>query len=144
MRSKLFLTLTTLLIMTGLVSACSAVAKHHSALFGNEPMRTSSATTDNKDPITGEWSVMFFVQGHNTPATFTFKLDGQTVTGGAYSDHTGEGTIRDGKWVDGKLSFALDFAKHESITVNGALKDGKLAGEFTTEGFTAKWEATKK
>ena len=144
MRSKLFLTLTTLMIMAGLVSACSAVAKHHSAFFGGEPTRASSATADDKDPISGEWNVMFFVQGHNTPATFSFKLDGQKVTGGAYSDHTGAGTIRDGKWIDGKLSFTLDFAKHESIVVNGALKDGKLAGEFTTEGFTAKWEAARK
>ena len=143
MKSKLLLTLTTLVLIIGLVSACSAVAKHHSAFFG-EPTHTSSATVDDKDPITGEWNVIFFVQGHNTPATFTFKLDGQKVTGGAYSDHTGAGTIRDGKWIDGKLSFTLDFAKHESIVVNGALKDGKLAGEFTTEGFTAKWEAARK
>jgi len=130
--------------MAGLVSACSAVAKPHSAFFDSEPTHPSSATADDKDPITGEWKVMFFVQGHNTPATFTFKLDGQTVTGGAYSDHTGAGTIREGKWIDGKLSFTLDFAKHESIVVNGALNDGKLAGQCTTEGFTAKWEAAKK
>lgn len=132
------------MIMAGLVSACSAVAKHHNAFFAGQPTHASTTIADDKDPITGEWKVMFFVQGHNTPATFTFKLDGQKVTGGAYSDHTGAGTIRDGKWIDGKLSFTLDFAKHESIAVNGALQDGKLAGEFTTEGFTAKWEATKK
>jgi hypothetical protein len=64
--------------------------------------------------------------------------------GAAYSDHTGPGTIRDGKWDDGKLSFTLDFNKHESIVVSGVLKEGKLAGEFSTEGFTDKWEATKK
>ena len=130
--------------MTGLVSACSAVAKHHNAFFAGQPTQPSTTIADDKDPLSGEWKVMFFVQGHNTPATFTFKLDGQKVTGGAYSDHTGAGTIRDGKWIDGKLSFTLDFAKHESIAVNGTLQDGKLAGEFTTEGFTAKWEATKK
>ena len=45
---------------------------------------------------------------------------------------------------DGKLSFTLDFEKHESIDVTGTLKDGKLAGEFHTEGFTDKWEAKKK
>ena len=144
MRSKLFLTLIALMIFAGLVSACSAVAKHHDAFFKGESSRSSTIKSDDKDPITGEWAVMFFVQGHNTPATFTFKLDGQKVIGAAYSDHTGAGTIRDGKWIDGKLSFTLDFAKHESIVVNGALKDGKLAGEFTTEGFTAKWEATRK
>ena len=144
MKTKLYLTLTALTVMVGLVSACSAVARHHAAFFNGESSHPSSVTADDKDPITGEWNVMFLVQGHNTPATFSFKLDGQKVTGTAYSDHTGAGTIRDGKWIDGKLSFTLDFAKHESIVVNGTVKDGKLAGEFTTEGFTAKWEATRK
>ena len=78
------------------------------------------------------------------PGTFTFKLDGTKLTGSAYSDHTGAGTIRDGKYTDGKLNFTLDFTKHESIVVSGALKNGSLAGEFSTEGFTDKWEATRK
>jgi len=95
------------------------------------------------DPVSGEWNVTFYVHEMKTPATFTFKLDGAKVTGTAYSDHTGPGTIRDGKFVDGKLSFTLDFQKHESIVVNGTLKDGQLSGEFSTEGFTDKWEAKR-
>jgi hypothetical protein len=96
------------------------------------------------DPISGAWDVSFFVNGKAHPSTFDLKLDGTKVTGTAVSDHTGPGTVRDGLWSDGKLSFALDFKKHESIAIKGALKDGKLAGEFTTEGFTAKWEAQRK
>ena len=49
-----------------------------------------------------------------------------------------------GSWAENKLSMTLDFAKHESIAVTGSLKDGRLAGEFRTEGFVAKWEAKKK
>ena len=80
-----------------------------------------------------------------TPAAFKFKLEGTKVTGTAYSDHTGEGTIRDGKWLDGKLSFAADFTNHQSIAVQGILKDGKLAGEVHhPEGPTYKWEASRK
>lgn len=105
---------------------------------------SSAAAKQDSDPITGEWNVTFFVHERKTPASFTFKLDGTKVTGSAYSDHTGAGTIRDGKWQDGKLSFTLDFKKHESIVVNGVMQDGKLAGEFSTEGFTDKWEAKKK
>ena len=87
----------------------------------------------------------FFVHGSTTPATFNLKLAGEdTITGTAYSDHTGAGKIRDGKFAGDSLTFTLDFAKHESITVKGTLKDGKLAGEFTTEGFTSNWEATRK
>lgn len=63
----------------------------------------------------------------------------------AYSDHTGEGTIRDRKWLDGKLSFAADFKNHLSIAAHAILKDGKLAGEVQhPEGPTYQWEANKK
>lgn len=140
MNSKLFsIAIGALLVVS--VSGCSAVAAHHQALFGHSH---HGATASNQDPISGDWNVTFYVHENKTPASFTLKVDGTTVTGTAYSDHTGPGTIRDGKYADGKLSFTLDFKKHESIVVNGAFKDGKLSGEFSTEGFTDKWEATKK
>ena len=136
--SKIFSVATIGVLMVTLLSGCSAIAAHHRALF-------NSAVQDNSDPISGEWNVSFLVPGHGTtPASFILKLDGEKVTGAAYSDHTGAGTIRDGKWADGKVSFVLDFKKHQSIAIKGGLQDGKLAGEFTTEGFTAKWEAVKK
>lgn len=142
MYSKLFSAVATGALLVVSLSACSAVKAHHQALFGEHSHH--AAVADKQDPISGEWNVTFYVHDNKTPASFTFKVDGTTVTGTAYSDHTGPGTIRDGKYADGKLSFTLDFKKHESIVVNGALKDGKLSGEFSTEGFTDKWEATKK
>ena len=137
-RTLLFAAIGVLTLTT--VSGCAAINAHHRS-FVSEHLHSSAAADD---PLTGEWTVTFYVHDSKTPATFTFKLDGTNVTGTAYSDHTGPGTIRDGKWADGKLSFKLDFKKHESIAVNGALKDGKLVGEFSTEGFTDKWDATKK
>lgn len=142
MRSKTISILTALTLMTIFLSACSAIAKHHDELLTKDPAR--STTTDQSDPISGEWDVSFFVHDKKTPATFTLKLEGTKVTGTARSEHTGEGTVRDGKWIDGRLSFTLDFKKHESIAITGAIKEGKLVGQFTTEGFTEKWEATKK
>lgn len=141
MNSKLFsiVVIGALLIVS--VSGCSAVAAHHQALFGHSH---HAAAANNQDSISGEWNVTFYVHENKTPASFTFNVDGTTVTGTAYSDHTGPGTIREGKYADGKLSFTLDFKKHESIVVNGVFKEGKLSGEFSTEGFTDKWEATKK
>jgi|ERR1051325_95718 hypothetical protein len=142
MYSKLFSAVATGALLAVSLSACSAVKAHHEALFGEHSHHAAVAA--NQDPISGEWNVTFYVHDNKTPASFTFKVDGTTVTGTAYSDHTGPGTIRDGKYADSKLSFTLDFKKHESIVVNGVLKDGKLSGEFSTEGFTGKWEATKK
>ena len=145
MKSRTISVLAATVLVTILLTACSAIAQHHGALTGNEPTQPKAVAKDDADPISGEWNVSFIVPGYGTtPATFTFKLEGEKVTGTCYSEHTGAGSISDGKWTDGKLSFVLDFEKHESIAVKGGLKDGKLAGEFTTEGFTANWKAKRK
>src|SRR4030095_5943775 len=141
MRTKTISILTVLALSTIVLTACSAIAKHHRDFMSPGASR---AVAGNVDPISGEWDVSFLVHNSKPPAPFTVKLEGTKITGTAYSDHTGRGTIRDGKWDDGRLSFTLDFKKHESIAITGTLKDGKLFGEFTTEGFTEKWEATKK
>lgn len=108
-----------------------------SAGFAADPIQTP-------DLISGDWEVSFKVGERTSPATFKLKLDGDKVTGTAESAHTGPGTIRDGSWIDGKLSFTLDFKTHESIAITGKVQDNKLVGEFTTEGFTSSWEATRK
>jgi hypothetical protein len=123
-------------ILSLVISALMAGVFSMPAAAQNEKM--------DSDPISGEWNVSFYVQGSTTPAKFTLKLDGAKVTGTAESAHTGPGTVRDGAWKEGKLSFTLDFAKHESIAIKGHLEEDKLVGEFTTEGFTAKWDAKKK
>lgn len=104
----------------------------------------SARTTQTPDLISGDWDAVFKVGERTSPASFKFQLDGNKVTGTAESAHTGLGTIRDGSWVDGKLSCTLDFKTHESIAITGKLQETKLVGEFTTEGFTSTWEATKK
>jgi len=106
---------------------------------------TSLGSRSTADPISGTWNVAFHVEGYPpTPATFELKLDGTKVTGTIQSEHTGPGKVTEGTWKDGKLSFVAVFEKHESIAITGALEEGKLAGEFQTEGFTAKWDASKR
>jgi hypothetical protein len=104
-----------------------------------------STAAQDDDPLSGEWSVTLYDHDRTLLGTFKFKLEGTQVTGTVYSDHTGEGTIRDGKWLDGNLSFTADFANHESLLVRGIFKDGKLAGEaHHPEAPTYKWEAKKR
>lgn len=138
MRSKTLVSLVLLTLAAGVPSVCSAAATLHNEIWRHEVSRPDA------DPISGEWEVTFHVQGTTTPATFKLKLDGDKVTGTAESAHTGSGTVRDGSWTENRLSFTLDFKEHESIAITGSLKDGKLSGEFRTEGFVEKWEATKK
>jgi hypothetical protein len=144
MKLKIFSVAIVGVLMATLLSGCSAIAAHHRALFSNQPTR-QALVAQGVDPITGEWNVIFYVGDTTTVATFKFKLEGTKVTGTAFSDHTGEGIIRNGKWLDGKLSFAADFEKHQSIAIQGLLKDGKLAGEaHHPEGPTYKWAASRK
>ncbi len=138
MHLRSILGLVLLALATTAALACSSAEALHREVFRHDGAKQDS------DPISGEWDVTFHVQNTKTPATFKFKLDGNKVSGTVYSDHTGQGTIRDGSWKDNKLSFTVDFPKHESIALTGTLKDGKLVGEFRTEGFSEKWEAKRK
>jgi hypothetical protein len=138
MQLRTILTLVLLAVATTTGLACSSVEAVHRDVFRHDGIR------QNSDPISGDWDVTFHVQNQTTPATFSLKLEGEKVTGTAYSHHTGAGTVRDGSWTNDRLSFTLDFKNHESIAVTGTLKDGALSGEFTTEGFTEKWNAKKK
>ncbi len=129
MRLKLAMSLVVCMLMGGVFSIVSTAA-----LYENIDV----------DPLSGDWDVSFYVQGKSYPATFNLKLEGNKLTGTGYSEHTGAGTLRDGSWAENKFSFMLDFAKHESIAITGHPEGDKLVGEFTTEGFTAKWDAKKK
>lgn len=125
--------LTSLIALTVVASACSSVAALHKKMMSHKT-----------DPISGEWEVMFELQGTKVPGVLKLKLDGDKVTGTADSEHTGSGTLSKGTWADPQLSFTVDFAAHDSIAVSGKLKDGMLTGEFRTEGMQGTWAAKKK
>jgi hypothetical protein len=119
------------LIAVALTAATSLAALQHG------PSRQKS------DAISGDWDALFKIAGSSANVVLSLKLDGDKVAGNVASQHTGPGTLK-GSYADDKLSFTMDFAAHESIAVTGALKDGKLSGEFATEGMKGTWEAKKK
>jgi hypothetical protein len=144
MRLVSFAGLLALTLLAIVTSGHSVIARHHEGLTNCESTKQTPEKEKPADPISGAWGASFYVQGATIPATFDLKLDGTKVTGTVNSDYTGPGTIRDGSWAEGKLSLTLHFEKRDTIAVNGTLKDGKLLGEFTAEGFTSNWEAVKK
>ncbi|HEV7698596.1 MAG TPA: hypothetical protein VGO43_00055 [Pyrinomonadaceae bacterium] len=95
----------------------------------------------SSDPVTGSWDATFHVVGFTITGGMSLKVEGEVVTGTVQTEHTGPGTISNGMWKDGKLSFTGNFEKHESIVFTGTVKDGKLDGEFKTEGNTGQWSA---
>jgi hypothetical protein len=100
---------------------------------------TSLATPP--DAVSGNWDATFHVLSFTIEGTMSFKVEGETVTGTVDTEHTGHGTISNGLLKDGKLSFTANFEKHEAIVFTGTAKDGKLEGEFKTEGNTGQWSA---
>jgi len=95
MRLKTFQTITTAALTIMLLSANSSYATHYGRLGGIQQAQPTSP--DDADPISGEWHITFHNRVRAIHATFTFILDGNKITGTAYSDHTGAGTIRAGK-----------------------------------------------
>jgi hypothetical protein len=114
------------------------------ALLTGPALAAQGSAKSAPDPLSGTWNLTFMVPGYPpTPATLKVTVEGEKVTGTIQSDHTGAGKVTDGLWKDGKLSFTAVFEKHESIALTGSIENGRLGGDFRTEGFVAKWEATK-
>jgi hypothetical protein len=95
------------------------------------------------DQITGEWAATADSPGGAIQFTLKLKLDADKVSGEATSD-MGTVPVSKGTWAGGKLSIMLE-TPNGNITLNAALQEGKLAGEFDFAGqATGKWEAKKK
>ena len=109
------------------------------------PLRTlAQGGAESNDALSGEWEGRFEIGGGSAIASFKLKLEGDKVTGTVESAHTGPGTVSQGSLVSSKVNFTLNFAAHESIVVEGVLKDGQLSGEFRTEGMVGTWTAKRK
>ncbi len=97
------------------------------------------------DPITGDWNTALTSEANATSFTLTLKLklDHGRVTGAYESNHVGSGHISQGVWAGNKLSLTLA-TNHGAIALIGALKQGKLAGNFDAGQMRGTWEASKK
>jgi hypothetical protein len=102
---------------------------------------SSSASLGN---VKGDWDATFTIAGQSVDGTISLDVDGKTLTGTVFTEHTGKGTVTDGTFDDNKLSCTLKFEQHESIALTGEFKDDKLSGTFDTEGMTGTWMAVRK
>jgi hypothetical protein len=95
------------------------------------------------DAISGAWDAALFTDDVTRQMTLTLKLEGNKVTGSFESSHLGSGAIKDGSWVNDKLTISME-TSHAPLTLTGALKNGKLVGEWDAGHMQGKWEAKKK
>jgi hypothetical protein len=95
------------------------------------------------DPISGEWAASFeFAGGNPFTRTLKLELEGTRVSGTARDARLGDGTIS-GTWQAGELNVAIE-GERGTMALAGALKDGKLSGDWDVGHAKGKWSATKK
>jgi hypothetical protein len=93
--------------------------------------------------LNGDWEAVADANGQPFPFLLTLKIDGEKVTGGS-SSQLGEGTIKEGSWKDGKLTFQIE-GTNGTIAMSATVIDGKLSGEFDYAGqLSGKWVAVRK
>ena len=105
----------------------------------------AAATTTAAAPAnpSGDWEAVADANGQPFPFFLTLKIEGEKVSGGS-SSQLGEGTIKDGTWKDGKLSFQIE-GTNGTIAMSATVIDGKLSGEFDYSGqLQGKWVAVRK
>ena len=89
--------------------------------------------------VSGKWTGQVPSRGESAPATFTFKVDGDKLTG-TMSGAQGEAPIQDGKASGDKISFSMMGGNAKVVfegTVSGneikmtRQREGGQAREFT-------------
>jgi hypothetical protein len=122
---------------------CAALGLPY-VVFGQHSAPPPSSPSTSDRSITGDW-IIHFQAGHNSVSgNLRLHADGDRIAGSVETAHTGPGTVQNGKWNNQKLSATLVFEKHESVALEGELKnDGTLAGHYTTEGRTETWQADR-
>ncbi|HEV3275707.1 MAG TPA: hypothetical protein VG860_02730 [Terriglobia bacterium] len=92
---------------------------------------TLGAVTASAADISGTWKGTAQTPAGPVERTFTFKVDGNKLTGDTTSDMFGKSTIEDGKIDGDNISF--------SITVSFQGNDGKISYKGKVEGDTIKF-----
>lgn len=106
----------------------------------------SLAAADNTQsgPLTGTWNCVSH-GGQQGEMKFTLDLqqNGENVSGDV-SSPLGDADLSSGNFKDNRLTVTID-GNTETYTLTATLKDGKLAGHWSTSesGEKGTWEGTK-
>jgi len=96
------------------------------------------------DAITGEWAGTFeFTGGNPFMRTLELELEGTRVSGRALSPLRREDGTITGSWQAGELSLVIE-SERGTMTLTGALKEGKLSGDWDVGHASGTWSAKKK
>jgi hypothetical protein len=112
------------------------------ATAGAAPAKSAAAASG--DLISGMWDGVTGTEQASYPFVLTLKLDGEKVAGEISSDQ-GTTPLIPGTWKDGTLTISFVFGDMGTITMIGAIKEGKLIGTLDIGGqFQMSWAAVKR
>src|SRR5262249_38760304 len=95
------------------------------------------------DAISGAWEAVLTSQDNTAQITLKLKLESAKERGASESSHWGDGAIGEGSGAKNKLKTTVE-TRHGPLALTGALRNGKLAGEWDMGHMQGKWEAKKK
>jgi len=112
---------------------------------GAEATPAKPEAAASADPISGVWDGVTGTEAMSYPFVLTLKLDGEKVTGEISSDQGGTTPLIPGSWKDGTLTISFAFGQMGTMTLVGAIKEGKLVGTLDMGGqFQMPWAAVKR
>jgi hypothetical protein len=133
-------------VMTKVTEAASATKPAEAAGTVVKGVEASAAAAPEPggDPISGDWDGLVDAPDQQRPFTLKLKLDGEKVTGEVSAD-VGTTPLQAGSYSGGNLNVSFPFTTGDTITMTGAVQDGKLVGQMTvgTMG-TFAWVAIRK
>ncbi len=96
------------------------------------------------DPLTGQWDGVTGNSEMSVPFTMNLKLDGEKVTGDISSEQGGA-PFSTGTWKNGALNLSFELGGMGTVTMAGAIQEGKLVGSLDVGGqMQMQWAAVKK
>jgi hypothetical protein len=112
---------------------------------GDKPAAADKPTAANAaDLLSGQWDGVTGNDEMSVPFTMNLKLDGEKVTGDISSDQGGA-PFSIGTWKGGALNLSFEYGGMGTVTMVGAMKEGKLVGSLDIAGqMQMQWAAVKK
>ena len=103
----------------------------------------SSAVAADPANVSGDWDAKVEIAGNTGMPTFTFKQDGDKLTG-KYKGQFGEADLK-GTVKGDEIEFSFEVQAGAEAKYKGKLKDGKLSGTCDYAGQAeGTWTAEKK
>lgn len=97
----------------------------------------------NKVDVTGTWVFQVETSGGSGSPTFTFKQEGETLTG-KYSGQFGEANIK-GTMKGNQIDFSFDAEGLGKITYSGTFENGAMKGKVNLgDQASGTWTAKRK